>query len=61
MKMFPVVQVSESDNSVLVSLHCLESDAIDTCNYLEEHTQGGVLGYRFEVGDRVEVDKPRVV
>lgn len=61
MKMYPVVQISESDDRVLVSLHCLESDAIDTCNSLEENTQGGVLGYRFEIGDRVEVDKPRVV
>lgn len=53
MKMFPVVQVNEPGLRVLVSLHCLESDAIDTCRSLEGN---GVPGYRFEVGDLVEVD-----
>lgn len=61
MKMFPVVQVNESGDRVLVSLHCLEADAIDTLNLLKDHSAGGYIGYRFEVGDRVEVDKPRVI
>lgn len=61
MKMYPVMQIDERDEALLVSLHVSWQDAYDLVNDVKDSYNYEYIGYRYEVWEPVEIDTESLI